>query len=56
MNLNSCFSIILFSFDTGTDDEPHEYNKFLVTWGPRFDKIVNLYAQHQTEIEDDDVR
>lgn len=37
----------------GTDDEPHEYS-FLTAWGPRFDKLVNIY-EPKLQIEDDDV-
>ncbi|XP_021703018.1 neural-cadherin isoform X1 [Aedes aegypti] len=43
----------LSSLQSGTDDEPHEYN-FLTAWGPRFDKLVNIY-EPKIQIEDDDV-
>uniref|UniRef100_A0A6E8VYJ9 Cadherin n=2 Tax=Anopheles coluzzii TaxID=1518534 RepID=A0A6E8VYJ9_ANOCL len=44
----------LSSLQSGTDDEPHEYS-FLTTWGPRFDKLVNIYEPSKAQIEDDDV-
>jgi hypothetical protein len=43
--------LLKLKFSTGTDDEPHEYN-FLTKWGPRFDKLVSIYAQ-KSDIEDD---
>lgn len=27
----------------GTDDEQHEY-QYLGTWGPRFDKLADMYG------------
>lgn len=36
----------------GTDDENHEY-EYLNGWGPRFDKLANMYGpEHQTELDD----
>ncbi|XP_049536228.1 neural-cadherin-like isoform X1 [Anopheles darlingi] len=44
----------LSSLQSGTDDEPHEYS-FLTEWGPRFDKLVNIYEPSAVQVEDDDV-
>lgn len=40
-------------FVTGTDDEQHEYD-YLGAWGPRFDKLADMYGPHQeTELEEE---
>ena len=45
---------ILFSFYLGTDDECQEYD-YLGAWGPRFDKLANMYGpeanNHTTDLE-----
>lgn len=42
-----------FSF-TGTDDEQHDYD-YLNVWGPRFDKLADMYGHDQeTDLEDED--
>lgn len=36
----------------GTDDEQHEYD-YLGAWGPRFDKLANMYGPEQgTELDE----
>lgn len=40
---------------SGTDDEQQEYD-YLGAWGPRFDKLANMYGPeapnpHNTELE-----
>lgn len=39
-------------FSTGTDDEQQDYN-YLGAWGPRFDKLANMYGNehHPTDLE-----
>ncbi|XP_031778398.1 neural-cadherin isoform X2 [Nasonia vitripennis] len=43
----------LSSLASGTDDEQHEY-EYLGDWGPRFDKLANMYgpAEHESEEEE----
>lgn len=40
--------------NTGTDDECQEYD-YLGAWGPRFDKLANMYGpeapSHTTDLE-----
>ncbi|KAL7739767.1 hypothetical protein ACLKA6_015007 [Drosophila palustris] len=45
----------LSSLASGTDDEQQEYD-YLGAWGPRFDKLANMYGPeapnpHNTELE-----
>lgn len=38
--------------NAGTDDECHEYD-YLGAWGPRFDKLANMYGPEQeTELDE----
>lgn len=39
-------------FYVGTDDEQQEYD-YLGAWGPRFDKLADMYGQ-DGESEDDE--
>lgn len=43
---------IWFPF-TGTDDEQQDY-QYLNTWGPRFDKLANMYGpeREHTDLND----
>uniref|UniRef100_A0A6B2E6C1 Putative cadherin egf lag seven-pass g-type receptor n=1 Tax=Phlebotomus kandelakii TaxID=1109342 RepID=A0A6B2E6C1_9DIPT len=42
----------LSSLASGTDDECHEYD-YLGAWGPRFDKLANMYGPEQeTELDE----
>lgn len=37
--------------DAGTDDEQQDYN-YLGAWGPRFDKLHNMYGnEHHTDLD-----
>lgn len=37
---------------TGTDDEVQEFD-YLDAWGPRFDKLANMYGDHHpTELDE----
>lgn len=38
-----CYIIL---FHLGTDDEDHEYD-CISSWGPRFDKLANMYGPEQ---------
>lgn len=39
-------------FLLGTDDEDHEYD-CLGAWGPRFDKLANMYGpEHQQDLDE----
>lgn len=38
----------------GTDDETHEY-EYLNTWGPRFDKLANMYGPEREHTDLDDL-
>lgn len=42
---NKLFPFLFFFFfrRIGTDDETHEY-EYLNEWGPRFDKLANMYG------------
>lgn len=41
---NNIFSSFYLPFScAGTDDETHEY-EYLNEWGPRFDKLANMYG------------
>jgi hypothetical protein len=43
---NKLFLFFVFNLlpsPTGTDDETHEY-EYLNEWGPRFDKLANMYG------------
>ena len=42
----------IVSLFTGTDDEDHEYD-CLGAWGPRFDKLANMYGPEQGQEIDD---
>lgn len=37
---------------TGTDDEQHEY-EYLGAWGPRFDKLADMYGPAEESEEED---
>uniref|UniRef100_A0A8W7P8C5 EGF-like domain-containing protein n=2 Tax=Cellia TaxID=44534 RepID=A0A8W7P8C5_ANOCL len=42
----------LSSLQSGTDDEVQEFD-YLDAWGPRFDKLANMYGDHHpTELDD----
>ena len=48
-----CFVRYLFYFIAGTDDEVQEYD-YLGAWGPRFDKLADMYGPGEdTEQEDE---
>lgn len=55
LDLHPINSILLIFFHIphpGTDDEVQEYD-YLGAWGPRFDKLANMYGpEHQTELDD----
>jgi hypothetical protein len=36
----------------GTDDEQHEY-EYLGAWGPRFDKLADMYGPAEESEEED---
>lgn len=38
---------------SGTDDEQHEY-EYLGAWGPRFDKLADMYGPTTEESEEED--
>lgn len=38
----------------GTDDETHEY-EYLNAWGPRFDKLANMYGPEREHTDLDDL-
>lgn len=40
--------------ETGTDDETHEY-EYLNAWGPRFDKLANMYGPEREHTDLDDL-
>lgn len=43
-----------FLFGVGTDDEQQEYD-YLGTWGPRFDKLSQMYGPNEEqEIEENE--
>lgn len=46
-------AFIALSFNTGTDDEQQDY-QYLNTWGPRFDKLANMYGpeREHTDLND----
>jgi len=55
LKLNMDFLLCMFLFIAGTDDEQQEYD-YLGAWGPRFDKLANMYGPeapnpHNTELE-----
>lgn len=39
---------------SGTDDETHEY-EYLNAWGPRFDKLANMYGPEREHTDLDDL-
>ncbi|KAF7382710.1 hypothetical protein HZH66_013112 [Vespula vulgaris] len=43
----------LSSLASGTDDEQHEY-EYLGAWGPRFDKLADMYGPTTEESEEED--
>ncbi|XP_033339371.1 neural-cadherin isoform X2 [Megalopta genalis] len=42
----------LSSLASGTDDEQHEY-EYLTAWGPRFDKLANMYGPTEESEEEE---
>lgn len=41
-------------FRLGTDDEQHDYD-YLNVWGPRFDKLADMYGHDaETDLEDEE--
>lgn len=43
---------IIYLLPTGTDDEVQEFD-YLDAWGPRFDKLANMYGDHHpTELDE----
>lgn len=46
-------NINIYILILGTDDEQQEYD-YLGAWGPRFDKLADMYGPgEETELEDD---
>lgn len=46
------FNFVPFNHSIGTDDEDHEYD-CLGAWGPRFDKLANMYGpEHQQDLDE----
>ncbi|XP_058799205.1 neural-cadherin isoform X1 [Phymastichus coffea] len=43
----------LSSLASGTDDEQHEY-EYLGNWGPRFDKLADMYGPAERESEEEE--
>ena len=42
------------SIFVGTDDEQHDYD-YLNVWGPRFDKLADMYGHNpDTDLEDEE--
>lgn len=50
---NLCLFRLFYFFPSGTDDECQEYD-YLGAWGPRFDKLADMYGPEQ-ELELDDI-
>lgn len=48
------FLLILLRCYPGTDDETHEY-EYLNAWGPRFDKLANMYGPEREHTDLDDL-
>lgn len=46
--------MIFFVPQKGTDDETHEY-EYLNAWGPRFDKLANMYGPEREHTDLDDL-
>lgn len=44
---------IIFFFFLGTDDNEQEFD-YLGAWGPRFDKLADMYGQEGGESEEDE--
>lgn len=42
------------TWSLGTDDETHEY-EYLNAWGPRFDKLANMYGPEREHTDLDDL-
>lgn len=45
---NSSEILMLCLYLLGTDDETHEYD-YLGAWGPRFDKLADMYGPDMDE-------
>jgi len=48
----SCAVIPIIVRIAGTDDEQHEY-EYLGAWGPRFDKLADMYGPAEESEEED---
>lgn len=54
-NMKTRVITVCYTLIAGTDDEQQEYD-YLGAWGPRFDKLANMYGPeapnpHNTELE-----